>query len=199
MKPPRHAPQQASLAGFGEPIATDRLMFLIYPDSATATRIAHLTEQLRVQHGLKGRHVAAERLHVTLFHLGDFAGLPARREAASRAAVETLKAAPFSVEFDHVMSFGGGPGRQLLVLRASTGVDALLDFQRQMTQTLRRAGLGEYEPAQFTPHMTLFYGDHRIETQHIEPFRFVVQEFVLVQSLLGRTQHQTLATWKLAT
>src|SRR5260370_7949216 len=58
----------------GQP--TDRLFFAVFPDRVTAVRIAKLAHQLRGIHGLKGRPLAADRLHVSLHHVGDYAGLP---------------------------------------------------------------------------------------------------------------------------
>ena len=55
---------------------TDRLLFLTYVDPDAAPRIALLMPDLRSQHGLRGKPVAQDRLHITLNHLGDHAGLP---------------------------------------------------------------------------------------------------------------------------
>jgi RNA 2',3'-cyclic 3'-phosphodiesterase len=69
-------PAQSSLPGFdAEPKPTDRLFFAIFPDADTAARIARLALQLRSEHGLRGTPLKQERFHVTLHHLGDYAGL----------------------------------------------------------------------------------------------------------------------------
>ena len=62
--------------GFGGDIPTERLFFAVMPDAVTAARIAELADGLRGDHGLEGWPLACERLHVTLHHLGDYAGLP---------------------------------------------------------------------------------------------------------------------------
>ena len=45
---------------------TDGLFLALFPDAATAARIADLTRQLRDKYALTGRPHAAERLHVSL-------------------------------------------------------------------------------------------------------------------------------------
>ena len=87
---------------FGEAEApralTDRLFFGLFPDAGTAARIAALGEDLKRKHGMKSRVHAVDRLHVTLFHLGDFPGLPNDLVRKATAAAEGLRAEPFEVK-----------------------------------------------------------------------------------------------------
>ena len=60
-------PEQLLFPGFeAARQPTDRLFFAILPDRATAVRIAQLAQHLRAEHGLKGRPLLTNRLHVTL-------------------------------------------------------------------------------------------------------------------------------------
>ena len=72
---------------------TDRLFFAIFPGPAVAARIARVAQYLRSQHGLKGKPLEARRLHITLHHLGDFAGLYKERRDLRGAAQDGLRRA----------------------------------------------------------------------------------------------------------
>ena len=89
--------------------ATDRLFFAVRPDQETAAEIAERTMRWRTDHGLTGKPLKPEHLHVTLFHVGDDDTPPPAElieVLAERAARVAMPA--FRVEFDRVMSFGGG-------------------------------------------------------------------------------------------
>ena len=55
---------------------TDRLIFATILDAGSASGVDQLRRELRAKHRLRGKAIATERLHVTLHHVGDFAGLP---------------------------------------------------------------------------------------------------------------------------
>jgi 2'-5' RNA ligase len=80
---------QLSLMGFEAPppaAPTDRLFFALQPSATACAQITALGEALRETHGLHSKPIAPERLHITLHHLGDHAGVPADVvEAAGRA------------------------------------------------------------------------------------------------------------------
>jgi len=179
---------------------TDRLLFLTYPDLNAATGIAGLVPGLRAEHGLQGKPVAPERLHITLNHLGDHAGVPQDMVALAQEAAGTLAMSPFDVVFDRVVSFGGKPGNLPCVLRGGDGLDQLRGFQQTLAAAMRKTGsrLGKWAEANFTPHVTLLYDRQSVAEQAIEPVRWTVREFALVHSLLGRTQHVVLRRWLLA-
>jgi len=67
---------QAGFDGFGPPVPTDRLFFALFPDGGTASRIAALAASECARHGLHGKPLRSDRLHMTLFHLGDWAAYP---------------------------------------------------------------------------------------------------------------------------
>ena len=95
---------QLSLTGF-DPVSslsrpTDRSFFAIFPDAESAPRLASLAEDLRDQHGLRGQALAAGRFHITLHHLGDYAGLPNKIVAMAMKAGASVAAAPFEIALD---------------------------------------------------------------------------------------------------
>lgn len=191
-------PEQLSFAGIdAAPQPTDRVFFAIFPDARASARVTARMRQLRGQHGLTGRPLAMERLHVTLFHLGDYVGLPQRVVAAASEAAAAVAFPRFNIVFDRAMSFAGISHSQPFVLRGGDGLAALMEFQRALGAEIKKAGLWRKADAHFTPHVTLLYDSRCVTEQIIEPVSWTVTEFVLVHSLLGRTRHIPLARWLL--
>jgi RNA 2',3'-cyclic 3'-phosphodiesterase len=192
---------QLSLDGLEAPaVPTDRLFFALFPPPGLAQRIAADWQSCARRLGVGGRAVEADRLHVTLVHLGDHPGLPpGLLEAARRAASGLEIRACFDVCFDQVETFGQGPGRHLQVLGTRDGGVALRTFQAELSMALQRAGLARWMGKRlgFTPHITLQYSRESVSIQPVEPVRWLVEGFSLVNSRLGRHEHQHLAQWPL--
>ncbi len=190
--------EQLALPGFDAPTKpTDRLFFAIFPDADTAAHVARLAEQLRGEHQMKGKPLATKRFHVTLHHLGDYAGLPPDVVAAASEAAAAVAMPSFDVAFDYTMSFLSRRGSLPLVLRGHDGIAAATAFQHALAASLEKAGFAGASKAQFTPHLTLLYDGHRVMERPVEPVSWTVREFVLVHSVLGRTRHVVLGQWPL--
>ena len=171
--------------------ATDRLFFAALPDASTADRIADLARRLKIGHGLTGKTLRPEHLHVTLFHVGDGASLAAERagQAIERAAGVAMPS--FKVMFDRVGSFANGA----FVLRGEEGTIGLEVLQQRLSDALD-ARPGRARP--FSPHVTLLRDRQKVEEHDIQPIEWTVREVVLVHSLVGRTEHRYLARLPLA-
>lgn len=196
-------PQQLWLPGLeAPPTPTDGLFFAVFPDPNTAASIAKLAQRLCVQAGVRSKPLAAARLHVTLQHLGNFAGgLPQARVDAALQAAASIRMEPFSVEFDTVVSFASKPRPGPLVLGGGEGVDGLRRLHDTLSAALRNAGVGELAApsgGDYIPHVTLAYGMPWAAREPIEPVCWNVREFALMHSLLGRTRHVMLARWPVA-
>jgi 2'-5' RNA ligase len=190
-------PAQSSLDGFEDPpVATDRLFLGLFPPAEVALRIGDAAQALRQSEGLRGKILATDRFHVTLHHLGDYAGVPKNVVAMAEAACASLKAAPFELAFDRVMSFKR-PRNLPFVMRGDEGLQAVTAFQHQLGEALKRAGLGKWAEAAYTPHVTLLYDDTSVAERPIDPITWTAHEFVLVHSLIGKTVHIPLARWPL--
>lgn len=175
----------------------DRVFFAVFADTDAASRIHWLTEELRRNLGLKGVPQSAERLHVTLFFIGDFLrGLPQARIRAAITVAASVASPVFEVGFDRVGSFAGRAGRNPLVLQGGDELAPLRAFREVLKSTLAHAGFRDDSP--YTPHATLLYDSHFVEEQRIEPIRWVVSEFALVHSLVGASTYRMLARWRLA-
>lgn len=164
-----------------------------------AARLVGIGEQLRGQLGLRGRIVAAERLHVTL-RLADreFEGpLPSARVAMLRAALDdTQWPTHVPVRFDRVASFGHGRSRPL-VLTTHDALPELHALERQIAQRLGAAGFTAADDYGFRPHLTLIRSTSAVEMQAIEPVEWVAEGFDLVHSHIGLGRYDRLASWSL--
>jgi 2'-5' RNA ligase len=170
----------------------DGLFFSIFPDQATAVRIANTAEHFRRAYGLRAAPLLTDRFHVTVQGLGNYDGLPRSVVAKAIVAGAAVMSRPFEVAFDRVTSFAGGDA---LVLCGGDGIDGIVMFHHALGVAMRKSGLSA--GWQFTPHITLLYDGRRIEEQFIEPIRWTVRDFVLVHSLRGRTKHIPLERWHL--
>jgi 2'-5' RNA ligase len=193
--------QQFSFAEFAKAPAAPRspgpLFFALFPDAETAVRIAELSQRLKIDLGVKRKPIPTDRLHVTLYFLGDFPDLPEDIIDVASAAADSLTTGPFDVVFDRVVSFTGRPGNRPLVLRGDEGLVGLTKFQGELAMAIRRGRVGRSPKTGFTPHVTLLYDDAIVTEQAVEDIRWTVQELVLVHSDLDQHRHVHLARWPL--
>lgn len=102
-----------------------------------------------LQHGLPGRLVAPEAMHLTLAFFGEQPG-PVAEDLHS--ALLEIAAPGFGLWLDGVGSFGGKhPHLFYAAVRPEPALDRL---QAKVVQAARAAGL-EMPAARFTPHVTL--------------------------------------------
>jgi RNA 2',3'-cyclic 3'-phosphodiesterase len=191
---------QTSLPGFDPaPALTDSLFFAILPDASAASRTAEIAEQLRSAHGLKGKTLRTERFHVTLHHLGNYAGLPADVVAMAREVGASVAKArpPFELVFDRVESFSHTPRNRPLVLRGGDGLIDLAAFQQALGTPLKKTAVRHWLKPGYTPHLTLLYDYQSVSTQPIETVAWTARELVLVHSLVGQGRHVHLGRWPL--
>lgn len=176
---------------------TDRLLFWVIPDAGSASSATQRRRELRAKHRLRGKAIATERLHVTVHHVGDFAGLPQGIVGKTCAVASAVSMWPFTVEFNGALSFRGRPGKLPFVLQGDDGVFGLLVLQHRLGRVMENAGLGRANP-HYIPHMTLLYGDRLVADEPVKPpIRWAVHEFVLVHSLLGRGRYNVLGRFPL--
>ena len=190
-------PEQLSFLGVEPPPRNDRLFFAVFPDAFAAERIAALGQRVRSEQGLPGPVLRSDRLHVTLHHLGDFAGVPQGIVDASQEAASALPSAAFEVAFDLVESFKSRAGNHPCVLCTRQPPEGLMRFQSALGEALQRHGVLSRSEREFTPHVTLFYDKRQLAAQPVEPVSWMAREFVLIHSRIGLTQHIPLGRWPL--
>lgn len=188
-----------ALGGLALQPPSDRLFFAVYPDTQAAQRIVELAQSVRAKHHMRGNPLRVDRVHVTLHHLGDHAGLPESLVAAASGAAGDMAMPPFELSFDCAASFPGRARKRPCVLRSGEGNSnaALFAFQAALGERLRASGLGRHVERRFTPHVTLLYDERTLAPEPVPPVGWTVREFVLIHSLLGKTEHRVLGRWSL--
>ncbi len=191
-------PEQSPLEGFDpRPTPKDQFFFAIRPPEPVALHVAGLALGFRESLGLQGQPLRHERLHIALFHLGDYIDFRSDIVGKATVAASSVSAAPFTLGFDRAESFGGRPGNHPFALRGSEALEPLIAFHRKLGAAMMRTGLGKWAQKSFTPHMTMLYDDRRVDAQPIDPVEWTAGEFVLVHGLLDKTQHVVLGRWPL--
>jgi RNA 2',3'-cyclic 3'-phosphodiesterase len=195
-------PEQFSLPGFdpaptprrpAHPRAAHTLFFTVLPPAADLPRIEQRAQALLLQHGLTGKPIRADRKHVTLVSLGSYDGAVPQDLVDTASAVASALAMPgFEVVFDRALSF---PNSGAFVLRGEDATAPITAFRKALGHALVQAGL-RTRPSN-TAHMTLAYDDRHIPEHRVEPIRFAVKAFVLIDSLVGQSVHQHLGRWPL--
>ena len=180
-----------------EPPPENGLYFLTFPDDATAHRIAALAHHCRREYGLRAPPLLSWRFHVSLQNVGRYGALGVPETVVLKAsnAAANVKASPFAVMFNRVESFSGRDGHHPLVLRGDDGVVGLEMLNRSLGVSMRMAGLKA--SLNFTPHLTLSYGERLIKERLIQPISWTVREFALIHSLYGKTKYIPLGCWPL--
>jgi 2'-5' RNA ligase len=187
--------EQLSLPGFEPSPELDFLFFALLLGADDAPRIVQLRERLMLELGLTGQPIATERLHVSLHGIGAWHGLSRAAVRTARDVATSCAKRPFEIIFDRAMSFAGNGA---VVLRAGADV-TFKSFHHMLGVDMKKAGIGRWVTSRFSPHMTLLYADRMVPERLIEPVRWTVRDFVLVQSLRGRgqTKYNHLARWPL--
>jgi RNA 2',3'-cyclic 3'-phosphodiesterase len=167
-----------------------RLFLAVVPDPGAAIKAYRLSRILRGAHGFDCEPVEAGRLHVTLFFLGGWSEQMVR---LAREAANHVRTSAFEASFDRAMSFRGSDSRHPLVLVGDDGLRRLKSFRQGLGAALAEKGLRRLARRDFTPHITLMYGEREVDEYPIEPVCWTVNEFVLIHSLDG---HACLGRWR---
>jgi 2'-5' RNA ligase len=172
-----------------------RIFFAALPDGGTAAKIHERAEAFKTEHGFAANLILPEHLHVTLFHLGDWAALPDEIVTLARGAASQVNVPPFDVSFQRAQSFRNRTGIFPFVL---TGDEKQWHaLHAALGNALKDGGLGGATRGDFEPHVTLTYDKMRLKPVAIAPVSWTVRDFVLIHSELGKTTHNHLGRWPL--
>lgn len=175
----------------------ERLILVLMLPVHARTEASRVLAQSRSGFNLGGPSIREDRLHVTLLHIGDYAGIiPPSIIAQIKAALEAMAQPPIRLAFNAADSFMGAPGKHPHVLLGE-GLIELQSFRQWLRQRLLMAGVKMLSRAEFNPHVTLAYGDRRLERRGIDPIRWEASEFLLVHSEVGRSTYHELGRWML--
>lgn len=185
----------------GERDLLDALFFALVPSVADLPWIIDVIERLRAGVGLRGNPLSPKCLHVSLFGLGVYLGLPREIVAAARAVGAEVSVSAFDMILDRALTFRRHQTTHPFVLRPSDEIAALAELHEALKLAMLRSSLKKWAASSFTPHMTLSYDEQIIIEHVVETVRWRVSELVLVHSLRGRgpgrNEHVHLARWPL--
>lgn len=181
-----------------QPALEHHLFLAVLPSIAVRSAATELAETLSARHGLNAQ-LRPSRLHATLLSLGWAATLSKRQLAWARGAAARVRAAPFELRFDHVLSFARAPrAKRPCVLCAPGAVQ--VDFVR-LYEALHAALWPEVPGQQIppiTPHMTLCYSRQAVPEQAVAPLAWTVDRFVLLHNRRGSSgPYELLGEWRL--
>ncbi len=179
------------------PSQKDRIFFACLPDEKTAARIHALAGDFKRDTGFEGNLILPEHLHVTLFHLGDWNGLPDEIVHLASGAASQVNVPAFDVTLRRAESFRNSTGIYPFVLTGDKDASQWRALHAALAAALKDAGLGGATRGDFQPHITLTYDKLRVKPIPIEPFTWTVRDFVLIHSQLGKTTHIHLGRWLL--
>jgi 2'-5' RNA ligase len=186
------------LLDFGQPQTIERLFVGLMLPTAQAEQAAEVRRRSKDLYGLGGGEVRTDRLHITLIHVGDYAGsIRADVAAEVSAVIEAMEQPSFVVSFDRVGSFGGAPGKHPHVLLGEEGLAALKAYRRALWDAIHRRLKKTLSNPQFNPHVTLMYGDARLPDRAVAPISWRATEVELIHSEVGRSVYHTLGKWPL--
>lgn len=173
------------------------IFFAIRPAPEAAERICRLAAEIRKRYGLMGRPVRPEHLHISLNFVAQLAEPDRQVIDRAKAAAAEVAMPPFVVALDRVGSWGRGDGPKSMVLRADDGVIGANLLHEKIHAALARAGsVGGAEP-HIAPHLTLLRDKAEAPMEFVDPVKWTVEEFVLLDSVRGEGRHELLGRWPL--
>ena len=178
------------------PSQKHRIFLAALPDEKTAAQIHALAEKLKDRHGFTANLILPLHLHVTLFHLGDWVALPDEIVSLASRAAAQVRVPAFDAVFRRAESFRNSTGIFPFVLTGDKS--QWRSLHDVLSAALTKGGLGGATRGEFEPHVTLTYDETRVKPHAVEPVQWMVRDFVLVHSELGKTTHNHLGRWPLA-
>jgi 2'-5' RNA ligase len=174
----------------GEP-QDHRVFFAARLGRPAADRVHRFTRALADTHRLGGHAIPPDRLHVSLAMVGRYRSIVPRTvvdhagKVAGRVALR-----PFKATLNRLQSWRPSHGPLVLVGDEGTiGLERLHDALAEAQG--RKPDLG------FTPHVSLIWSPDFLAERVVEPFSWMVDEFVLIHSIHGQGRHEVLGRWSL--
>lgn len=171
------------------------LFFAVLPPDPIRSVMEMLGRTVRKAHGLRGRLITTECLHNTLAAVQDPRQPLCKTIERAKLVGDRIKYPSFSARYELTGSFDVHRNRYPLVLRGDAGLKSLLDFRQAIGAEMTRAGFPV--ASSYTPHVTLLWADRPIADYPIAPIMWMVTDFVLVASEVGKSRHIQVARWPL--
>jgi len=168
--------------------AAHNLFFAIRPPEQKIREIMDLIPALK----LGGTPLRPDRLHISLLALVWNDDVPDALIEEARDVAGAVPMEPMRVIFDRVVG-----GANSALLRPSEPLEALRMFRERLGFALINAGVDFQLDGRFNPHVTLLYGGEPMPEIPVDPITWTIQEFVLIDSHIGLTHHETVGRWRL--
>ncbi|MHA6721445.1 2'-5' RNA ligase family protein [Sphingomonas sp. RS2018] len=133
----------------------------------------------------------AELLHVTMLSLGDAADLPVWALDDLRRRLAAIRSSPFRLIFDRVVA-----NRRHATLLPSEPLPHASAARQALIAALDARAAFRRDPP-FRPHVTLAYRCDVVVDAAIDPIAWLVDEIVLVESIVGEARHVELGRFPL--
>lgn len=134
----------------------------------------------------------ADLLHVTLLELFDLHRAPPEWLPATIAAMDSFRGAAFPLRFDRIAM------RKAVTLRSQAELPEARAFQAALLQHLLERKAPLMLGTRPEPHCTINYHGDRLGNQKLAPpIGWTVGEFILVESVVGKTTHVEHGRWSL--
>lgn len=174
-----------------------RLFFALCPPAIVERQAASIADDYGKAFSLSAKP-RLTTLHVSVIGIGDYEALPEDAVFAARQAGATVEGAPIAITFDKIMSFRRQGKARPLVLCGEGGRKALTRLHVQLGVGMHNAGLPHNIDPHFTPHMTLLYDRKAVPPAKLDkPVSWAAPEFLLIHSVLGKTEHHIVDRWPL--
>jgi 2'-5' RNA ligase len=170
---------------------SDRLFFALWPDETLRGELTRRVPPLL--EGVQGKAQRPDQWHVTVEFLG---AVPDDRQAAVRAAADSVEGAPFTVVFD-LLDHWRRP--QVYCLSASSTPPSLARLVAAMRAALSSEGFVP-EPREYRPHVTLARKVRKAVAGPLdEPLEWFADRFALVRSVTdpAGSRYEPLYWWNL--
>ncbi|MBY2940464.1 MULTISPECIES: 2'-5' RNA ligase family protein [Rhizobium] len=175
-------------------VSGHRLFFALCPPDAVEQQAAAIADDYRRAFSLSGMP-RLTTLHVSIIWVGDYPRLPEDVVFAARQAGATVESAPIAISFDRIMRF---PQARSLVLCGEGGRKPLTRLHVQLGVGMYNAGLRHNVGRDYKPHMTLLYDRKAVPPTTLDtPVSWTASEFLLIHSVLGKTEHRIIDRWPL--
>ncbi|MGO6995672.1 2'-5' RNA ligase family protein [Rhizobium leguminosarum] len=175
-------------------VSGHRLFFALCPPDAVEQQAAAIADDYRRAFSLSGMP-RLTTLHVSIIWVGDYPRLPEDVVFAARQAGATVESAPIAISFDRIMRF---PQARSLVLCGEGGRKPLTRLHVQLGVGMYNAGLRHNVGRDYKPHMTLLYDLKAVPPTTLDtPVSWTASEFLLIHSVLGKTEHRIIDRWPL--
>ena len=166
-----------------------RVFFALWPDMEVRDALTAVAQECKLECG--GRQTPPEKLHITLFFVGDVerATVPRLQSVAG-----ALKAAPFRLD---IAELGLWRHNRIVWAGSRSAPPALAALVSNLTRGLFALGVRS-EDRPYVPHVTLLRNARAAPGRtRMTPIAWHARELVLVESVAadGATRYEVVARW----